>query len=48
VLPASKEFVEPTVNPLGEATRSTPAIAKGCLFFRTETQLFCLGSSTAE
>jgi hypothetical protein len=28
---------------LGESSRSTPAVAGGQLFLRTETQLFCVG-----
>jgi outer membrane protein assembly factor BamB len=30
-------------NPLGEATRATPAVANGKLFVRTESHLFCIG-----
>ena len=48
VLTASREFQKPTINPLGESSRSTPAIANGCLFFRTDTQLFCLGNATTD
>ena len=31
-------------NPLGEASRSTPAVSGGRMFLRTESQLFCVGS----
>ncbi len=48
VLAASRDFEEPAVNPLGEGSRSTPAIANGCLFFRTDTQLFCLESTATD
>ncbi|MCH2181538.1 MAG: PQQ-binding-like beta-propeller repeat protein [Mariniblastus sp.] len=48
VLPALRDFQEPTINPLGEESRSTPAIANGCLFFRTDTQLFCLGKAATD
>jgi len=30
-------------NPLGERSRSTPAISGGRMFLRTESQLICVG-----
>ncbi len=48
VLAATADFVEPNIHPLGETSRSTPAIANGHLYFRTDTQLFCLGSTTSD
>jgi outer membrane protein assembly factor BamB len=34
-------------NPLGEYCYSSPAISNGCLFFRGEKHLVCLGGETA-
>jgi outer membrane protein assembly factor BamB len=46
VLAVSKEFRDLGVNPLGEPTRSTPAVAGGRLYFRTLSRLFSLGGQT--
>jgi outer membrane protein assembly factor BamB len=43
VLAASKEFRLLGQNPLGEASRATPAVAGNRLFFRTKSLLFCVG-----
>lgn len=43
VLAADREFRELARNPLGERSRSTPAISGGRMFLRTESQLFCVG-----
>ncbi len=44
VLAADREFQELARNPLGEPSRSTPAVSGGRMFLRTESQLFCVGS----
>ncbi len=36
------EFLEVASNPLGESTNSTPAIADGKIFIRTEKHLWCI------
>ena len=43
VLAADREFRELARNPLGERSRSTPAVSGGRMFLRTESQLFCVG-----
>lgn len=43
VLAAAKEFRLLGENPLGEPSRSTPAVAGGRLYFRTKSQLFSVG-----
>lgn len=43
VLAADKEFKELGRNPLGEDSRSTPAISGGRIYFRTYSHLFSLG-----
>jgi hypothetical protein len=48
VLGATDEFKVLARNDLGEATQSTPAIAGGRLFFRTEGHLISLGSSMGQ
>ncbi|MHB8865251.1 MAG: outer membrane protein assembly factor BamB family protein [Pirellulaceae bacterium] len=45
VLAAEREFRELARVPLGEPSRSTPAISGGRMFLRTETQLFCIGGA---
>jgi outer membrane protein assembly factor BamB len=42
VVSASSEFEVLSKHPLGESTRSTPAVANGRIYFRTDTQLFCV------
>jgi len=42
VLNAGKEFKYLGRNPLGEASRSTPAIADGVIYLRTNSKLFAL------
>ena len=44
VLAASKEFKQLARNPLGEASRSTPAVSGGRMFLRTYSQLICVGA----
>ena len=43
VIAASKEFKILAKNPLGEASRSTPAVSGGRMFIRTYSQLICVG-----
>ena len=43
VLAASREFKVLARNPLGERSRSTPAVSGGRMFLRTQSQLFCVG-----
>ncbi len=43
VLNASNEFSELGVNPLGDPSRATPAVAGGCLYFRTLSHLISIG-----
>ncbi len=45
VLAAEKEFRELGRVTLGEGSRSTPAIANGCLYLRTFSQLMSIGGS---
>jgi outer membrane protein assembly factor BamB len=46
VLAASQQYRLLGVNPLGEPTRSTPAIAGGRLYFRTLSHLTAVGGKT--
>jgi len=46
VLAAADDFKELARSELGEATQSTPAVAGGRIFFRTEKHLVSLGSAT--
>jgi outer membrane protein assembly factor BamB len=43
VLAADKEFHELARNPLGESSRSTPAVAGGRMYLRTLSHLICVG-----
>lgn len=43
VFEAADKFKLLAKNTLGEPTQSTPAIADGCIFFRTDKHVFCLG-----
>jgi len=43
VLAAADKFQQLGRSSLGEPTQSTPAIAGGCIYFRTNTQLISLG-----
>lgn len=45
VLKAADKFELLARNPLGEATQSTPAIAGGRIYFRTQSHLLSLGGS---
>jgi outer membrane protein assembly factor BamB len=47
VLAAADDFKELGRSELGEATQSTPAVAAGRIFFRTEGHLISLGPGTA-
>ena len=40
VVKASKEFVKLAENPLGERALATPAVGDGCLYIRTQGQIF--------
>ncbi len=42
-LAASEQYEVLGRSPLGEGTRATPAVAGGCMYFRTESQLFAIG-----
>ena len=44
VIAASKEFKVLATNPLGEDSRSTPAVAGGRMYLRTYSQLICIGA----
>jgi outer membrane protein assembly factor BamB len=46
VLAASKEFKELARNPLGEPSRSTPAVAGGRMFLRTDSHLISIGGKS--
>jgi outer membrane protein assembly factor BamB len=46
VLAASRRYELLARNPLGELSRSTPAIAAGRLYLRTQSHLFSIGRST--
>lgn len=45
VLAARKEFEELGRSPLGEGSRSTPAIAGGWMYIRTFSKLMSIGES---
>jgi outer membrane protein assembly factor BamB len=45
VVAAAKQFQLLSENPLGEPSRSTPAIANGRLYLRTLSRLFCVGAA---
>ncbi len=47
VLAASEQFALLARNPLGEPSRSTPAISQGRMYVRTESQLLAIGSGRA-
>jgi outer membrane protein assembly factor BamB len=47
VLAAADAFKELARSELGEATQSTPAVASGRIFFRTEKHLLAIGRGTA-
>ena len=44
VVAAEKEFKLLAKNPLGEASRSTPAVSGGRMFLRTYSHLICVGA----
>jgi len=44
VLAAQREFKELARNPLGEPSRSTPAVSSGRMFLRTVSHLYCVGA----
>lgn len=44
VVAAEKEFKLLAKNPLGESSRSTPAVSGGRMFLRTYSQLICVGA----
>ncbi|MEZ6060679.1 MAG: PQQ-binding-like beta-propeller repeat protein [Planctomycetaceae bacterium] len=46
VFAASDEYRLLARNPLGEPSRSTPAVANGRLFLRTESHLICVGGKS--
>ncbi len=46
VLRASDKYECLGVNPLGEKSQASPAIAQGRIIFRTDTQLHCLAAET--
>ena len=43
VLAASRRYELLARNPLGELSRSTPAVADGTMYLRTESQLISVG-----
>ncbi|MFM9068240.1 MAG: hypothetical protein ACKOUR_13020 [Planctomycetota bacterium] len=47
VLAAEREFQELGRNPLGEETRSTPAVSGGRLYLRSNSTLFSLGGKAS-
>jgi hypothetical protein len=47
VLAASDEFRELGVNPLGDPSRATPAVAGQRLYFRTLSHLVSIGGRTS-
>ncbi len=47
VLEASPEFKEPTRNPLGDGSHSTPAVANGRVYLRGFSRLACLKAKGA-
>ena len=44
VLATGRTFKELGRNPLGEGSRTTPAVSEGRMFFRTDRKLFCLSA----
>jgi hypothetical protein len=46
VVAAEKEFKLLAKNPLGEASRSTPAVSGGRMFLRTYSHLICVGAKS--
>ena len=46
VLAAKDQFQELARNPLGEPSRSTPAISEGRMFLRTNSHLICVGGTS--
>ena len=44
VVAAEKEFKLLAKNPLGEPSRSTPAVSGGRMFLRTYSHLICVGA----
>jgi outer membrane protein assembly factor BamB len=46
VIAASDKYEPISRQPLGETSRSTPAVADGRMYLRTESQLFSLGGSS--
>jgi outer membrane protein assembly factor BamB len=48
VLAADKDFQELGRTSLGEGSRATPAIANGCLYLRTFSQLMSIGAQTQD
>ena len=46
VLAAKDEFQELARNPLGEPSRSTPAVSSGRMFLRTVSQLICIAGNS--
>ncbi|MGE0757815.1 MAG: PQQ-binding-like beta-propeller repeat protein [Pirellulaceae bacterium] len=48
VFAAEKEYKLLAQNPLGETSRSTPAVANGRMFLRTLSHLTCVGQATGE
>ncbi len=48
VLAASRTYQELARNPLGEPSRSTPAISGGHMFLRTISHLICVGGEGSE
>jgi hypothetical protein len=47
VLSASDQFELLGKNPLGEPSRSTPAVASGRMYVRTESHLISIGGDSA-
>lgn len=47
VIAVGPEFSVLAKNPLNEKVQATPALAQGCIFIRTATHLFCIGSRLA-
>ncbi|MEM9660466.1 MAG: PQQ-binding-like beta-propeller repeat protein, partial [Planctomycetota bacterium] len=48
VLAAAPQYELLGRNPLGEGSRSTPAVAQGRMFLRTYSRLFCIGGDDRE
>lgn len=47
VLAAEKQYALLGKNPLDEASRATPSVARGKIYLRTDSQLFAVGKKTA-